>query len=112
MLGRRGVNLSRGLQSRWLVSTSCRRLFWNAQSSLSARSRAKDAVRKQEAMMMMLSYRGLHATSCSGEAMTMNVPQLGDSISEGTVNEFIKKQGDYVEQDDVLLTLETDKVSP
>lgn len=39
------------------------------------------------------------------------VPDLGDSISEGTVVEWHKSIGDQVEVDDVVCTLETDKVS-
>lgn len=39
------------------------------------------------------------------------VPPLGDSISEGTVVEWTKSVGDYVNVDDVICVLETDKVS-
>ncbi|OQS06827.1 dihydrolipoamide succinyltransferase, partial [Thraustotheca clavata] len=39
------------------------------------------------------------------------VPSMGDSISEGTVVEWVKTVGDRVEADDVVVVLETDKVS-
>uniref|UniRef100_K3WYH9 Dihydrolipoamide acetyltransferase component of pyruvate dehydrogenase complex n=1 Tax=Globisporangium ultimum (strain ATCC 200006 / CBS 805.95 / DAOM BR144) TaxID=431595 RepID=K3WYH9_GLOUD len=39
------------------------------------------------------------------------VPSMGDSISEGTVVEWLKAPGDYVEVDEVVVVLETDKVS-
>lgn len=42
---------------------------------------------------------------------TINVPSMGDSISEGTVVEWVKKCGESVEQDEVIVILETDKVS-
>ncbi|KAK1943096.1 Dihydrolipoyllysine-residue succinyltransferase component of 2-oxoglutarate dehydrogenase complex [Phytophthora citrophthora] len=47
----------------------------------------------------------------TGEETTVPVPSMGDSISEGTVVEWIKKAGDYVAEDEVVVVLETDKVS-
>lgn len=35
---------------------------------------------------------------------------MGDSISEGTVHELLKKPGDYVQADEIIATVETDKV--
>jgi len=39
------------------------------------------------------------------------VPKMGDSISEGTVQSFVKKIGEYVEADEVVAVIETDKVN-
>ncbi len=39
------------------------------------------------------------------------VPDLGESISEGTISKWFVKDGDTVNQGDVLLELETDKVN-
>lgn len=36
---------------------------------------------------------------------------MGDSISEGTVQEFVKNTGDFVEADEIVAIVETDKVS-
>merc|ERR1719193_518755 len=41
----------------------------------------------------------------------MNVPNMGDSISEGTIVELCFKSGDYVNVDDIVAIIETDKVS-
>merc|ERR1719357_687913 len=41
----------------------------------------------------------------------MNVPNMGDSISEGTIVELCFKTGDYVNVDDIVAIIETDKVS-
>merc|ERR1719357_238949 len=41
----------------------------------------------------------------------MNVPNMGDSISEGTIVELSFKTGDYVNVDDIVAIIETDKVS-
>src|SRR5947207_7927474 len=38
------------------------------------------------------------------------MPQMGESIAEGTVVRWIKKTGDKVERDEPLLEISTDKV--
>ena len=43
--------------------------------------------------------------------MDVLVPVLGESVVEATVSKWIKKQGDYVEVDDPIIELETDKVT-
>ena len=35
---------------------------------------------------------------------------MGDSITEGTIFELKKKEGDYVQMDEVIAVVETDKV--
>ena len=39
------------------------------------------------------------------------VPTLGESITEATISKWFKKKGDNVVKDEVILELETDKVS-
>ena len=41
----------------------------------------------------------------------VKVPAVGEYITEDTIAEWNKQNGDYVERDEVLLTLETDKAS-
>jgi 2-oxoglutarate dehydrogenase E2 component (dihydrolipoamide succinyltransferase) len=36
---------------------------------------------------------------------------MAESISEGTLKQWLKKKGDYVELDEEVATIETDKVS-
>ena len=43
--------------------------------------------------------------------MDVIVPVLGESVVEATVSKWIKQQGDYVEVDDPIVELETDKVT-
>src|SRR4051794_13879234 len=38
------------------------------------------------------------------------MPQMGESIAEGTVSRWMKKVGDKVERDEPLLEISTDKV--
>jgi len=42
---------------------------------------------------------------------TIEVPTMGDSITEGTIVDIPVGPGDYVFEDDVVIVLETDKVS-
>ena len=42
---------------------------------------------------------------------TINVPNMGDSITEGTLVEWTKNVGDMCQVDDVVAVIETDKVS-
>lgn len=43
--------------------------------------------------------------------MEIKVPQVGESIVEAEIGEWFKKDGDYVNKDDLLLELETEKVN-
>lgn len=40
-----------------------------------------------------------------------DVPTMGDSISEGVIEEFVKNVGDFVEADEIVARIETDKVT-
>ncbi|EWM23638.1 dihydrolipoamide succinyltransferase [Nannochloropsis gaditana] len=56
-----------------------------------------------------LPIRALSASA--GQDFILNVPSMGDSITEGTIVNWQKKVGDWVDADDVIVVLETDKVS-
>lgn len=43
--------------------------------------------------------------------MDIKVPAVGESVTEATIAEWLKKDGDIVQRDDVVLSLETDKAS-
>ena len=43
--------------------------------------------------------------------VTVKVPQMAESISEGTLSTFSKQVGDHVEQDEEIASIETDKAS-
>jgi len=44
-------------------------------------------------------------------ALEIKVPTVGESISEVTISRWLKKDGDWVEMDDVLAELESDKAT-
>ena len=45
-----------------------------------------------------------------GSGMDVLVPVLGESVVEATVSKWIKKQGEFVEVDEPIVELETDKL--
>ncbi|ERS56522.1 2-oxoglutarate dehydrogenase, E2 component, dihydrolipoamide succinyltransferase [Corynebacterium sp. KPL1855] len=46
----------------------------------------------------------------SGEATDVEMPELGESVTEGTITQWLKSVGDTVEVDEPLLEVSTDKV--
>src|SRR3984885_8334242 len=43
-------------------------------------------------------------------SVSVSMPQLGESVTEGTVTRWLKKEGEHVEADEPLLEVSTDKV--
>jgi len=46
-----------------------------------------------------------------GNTLTIAVPAMGESVSEGTLGKWAKKAGDTVKKDELLVEIETDKVA-
>ncbi|MDU7790973.1 MAG: 2-oxoglutarate dehydrogenase, E2 component, dihydrolipoamide succinyltransferase, partial [Corynebacterium sp.] len=46
----------------------------------------------------------------SGDASDVEMPELGESVTEGTITQWLKSVGDTVEVDEPLLEVSTDKV--
>lgn len=44
-------------------------------------------------------------------SLEIKVPPLGESVTEATIAKWFKNQGDYVKADEILVELETDKVT-
>jgi pyruvate dehydrogenase E2 component (dihydrolipoamide acetyltransferase) len=56
--------------------------------------------------------RNIWPSSGKGDAvMDILMPQLGETVTEGTIITWCKREGDAVQADDVLLEIETDKAS-
>src|SRR5215204_1262343 len=53
---------------------------------------------------------GNGAAPASSEVVDVTVPQMGESVSEGTVLEWLKQVGDKVELDEGIVEISTDKV--
>jgi pyruvate dehydrogenase E2 component (dihydrolipoyllysine-residue acetyltransferase) len=48
--------------------------------------------------------------SGDGKSTTVTMPELGESITEGTITRWLKQEGDQVEADEPLFEISTDKV--
>src|SRR5215216_1522722 len=46
----------------------------------------------------------------SGTAVDVVMPQMGVSVSEGTITKWLKQEGEAVQSDEPLLEISTDKV--
>jgi len=57
----------------------------------------------------MKQQAGFHSTSWLA-AETVKVPQMAESITEGTLKQWSKQVGDFVKQDEEVATIETDKI--
>jgi hypothetical protein len=55
--------------------------------------------------------RNIASTRALLEIVTINVPALGESITEGSIATWEKAVGDSVNVDDVITIVETDKVT-
>ncbi|HEU4635931.1 MAG TPA: biotin/lipoyl-containing protein, partial [Edaphobacter sp.] len=49
-------------------------------------------------------------TAASGSSTEVLMPQMGESITEGTITKWLKKVGDSVQRDEPLFEISTDKV--
>ena len=47
----------------------------------------------------------------TGETIEMKIPVVGESISEVTISSWMKADGDFVDMDEVLCELESDKAT-
>lgn len=51
------------------------------------------------------------AAAPSGDVVAINVPTMGESVAEGSMGPWLKKSGDTVAKDELLVEIETDKVA-
>ena len=56
-------------------------------------------------------FRAFHTSSSLLESLNVQVPSMGDSITEGTIAAVLKQQGESVAEDETILQIETDKVT-
>ncbi|KAF3158451.1 2-oxoglutarate dehydrogenase complex E2 component [Orbilia oligospora] len=52
----------------------------------------------------------LHQWRSYADSVTIKVPPMAESISEGTLKQWLKEVGEQVEQDEEIATIETDKI--
>lgn len=86
------------------LGASARQLSTAGQASLRLCARQARA-RPQDGLLL----RSFHVSALQ-MAETVKVPQMAESISEGTLKQWNKKKGDFVNADEEVATIETDKV--
>ncbi len=57
------------------------------------------------------SGNGASAVRSTGEIIDVAIPQMGESVAEGTIGTWLVKPGQRVKADDPIVEIETDKVS-
>ncbi|KAJ4419305.1 2-oxoglutarate dehydrogenase complex E2 component [Neurospora sp. IMI 360204] len=75
---------------------------------LAARAAPKLALCNANPALRQLPLQFQHVRTYADKVI--KVPQMAESISEGTLKQWSKKVGDYVEQDEEIATIETDKI--
>lgn len=99
-----------GVVSELLVSEGDSVVPGNPVIALSAGERKVAA--DEEAQAEQSSFISAAASDTSAaDAVAVEVPSMGDSVSEGTVGSLLKNPGDTVEEDEILMQIETDKVT-
>ena len=61
-------------------------------------------------MVSQRSTRTTELEESADMALSVQMPALGESVTEGTVTRWLKQEGDTVERDEPLLEVSTDKV--
>ncbi|KAB8274326.1 hypothetical protein BDV30DRAFT_225962 [Aspergillus minisclerotigenes] len=95
----RSMHYLQGCYPRALRTTSAQ----HASSILPSRCRLPSTVRP---ILRQFSASALHAA----ETKIICVPSMAESISEGVLSTFNRQVGDYVEQDEEVASIETDKI--
>src|SRR4030095_4962172 len=54
--------------------------------------------------------RGVLGRMATGTAVDVVMPQMGVSVSEGTITKWLKSEGEEIAADEALLEISTDKV--
>lgn len=101
----KALSLSSPLSQRGIASGS---------TALSSSSRSYSSVKSSSLSSSLFSKAGGDSFGVllrGFASVEVKVPSLGDSITEGTLQSWVKAAGDFVDADEVIAVLETDKVS-
>ncbi|WP_296205830.1 2-oxoglutarate dehydrogenase, E2 component, dihydrolipoamide succinyltransferase [uncultured Corynebacterium sp.] len=79
----------------------------DSDSKAEAKEEEKDEEPKKEEKAEESSSKD---SGASGDATDVEMPELGESVTEGTITQWLKSVGDTVEVDEPLLEVSTDKV--
>src|SRR3954451_3777489 len=88
---------------------------WTARSSASLRRTCRSRSRRRSSARCCRrsTTSGRHAVSSSPTSTTtvdVTMPQMGVSVAEGTIADWKKKPGDWIERDETIVEISTDKI--
>lgn len=94
-----------------------KRVLPQATRSLSVRTLAAASTRVSfapvlPALTRSTPLRQFSASCRRADEELVKVPSMAESITEGTLKQWLKQKGDFVEADEEVATIETDKVRP
>jgi len=74
---------------------------------------AAETLRSQTStsLVPLFSLRPINTSSIAEASVQVSVPALGESITDGAIATILKQQGEQVKEDEVLMQIETDKVT-
>lgn len=72
--------------------------------------RAFSAIPKSTNSFVTVNSRVFSAGAYLRASKLIKTPAMGESITEGTLTQWLKKVGDSVDRDEQVATIETDKV--
>ncbi|MGV0328985.1 biotin/lipoyl-containing protein, partial [Corynebacterium guaraldiae] len=82
----------------------------SAAASEKPAAKEEKAEKKEEPKAEEKAEEKSEAPAASGDATDVEMPELGESVTEGTITQWLKSVGDTVEVDEPLLEVSTDKV--
>jgi 2-oxoglutarate dehydrogenase E2 component (dihydrolipoamide succinyltransferase) len=82
----------------------------NSQSKVAVAAPVVAAPRPEPEAVQTPAVEAAAASETSRSAAEVVMPQMGESITEGTVSKWLKAVGDRIEKDEALLEISTDKV--
>jgi len=83
---------------------------WNGHASLSVASARLQSLGGTTEISPFAKH-WIHSSSLQLEKHKIQVPTMGDAITEGTIVEWVAEVGQAVQPDDVVVLVETDKVT-
>lgn len=99
----RQASLAARVSARCAKKTAATRTFATLQRQISAVPNRSNA-----SLLRSSRFNSLGAVRTYAE--TVKVPEMAESISEGTLKEFTKQLGEFVAQDEEIASIETDKI--
>ncbi|GAA6018513.1 hypothetical protein JCM11491_006430 [Sporobolomyces phaffii] len=92
-----------------VIARSARTLSTAARPVCAVPSRKAGTYRVLASAPLPLLARAFHSTPRSLDEI-IKVPSMAESITEGTLKQWLKQKGDFVEADEEIATIETDKI--